>query len=158
MAVSTYDPKYCELLRDFVDSHLATKPDEVSQYGMLTRTKIAKGIGLKRDTFYRWLKDHAEFKEAFDEAWPDVVDSWVNLGTWGMAGLIKGFNATTYCYLTKVICGWQSDDAGTKNVINIENLNYLNAVKQLSPDELEARISLELQKRLPNLTNNEESP
>lgn len=153
-----YDPKYCELMHDFVDNNLATTPEEVQKYGMLTRTKIAKGIGLKRDTFYRWLKDHQEFKEAFDEVWPDVVDSWVNLGTWGLAGLIKGFNATTYCYLTKVICGWQSEDPNTKQVINIENLNYLNAVKQLSPQELELRIEQEMQQRLPNLQNNEESP
>lgn len=129
-APSKYIPHYCNVIIE-----AASEGKHIP--GMML------AIGIKsKDTWYRWQKEHPEFKEAVE--WAEIVSQayYESLGHEGMLGKIDGFNATTYAMVMNNKFGQDYKRNGTGGTeINITN-NTLN----LTPEQVTQRIAQKIEK------------
>lgn len=104
---------------------------------------VCKELRISRDTFYRWCREHEEFKSKVQEGLTYSEAWWEELGLHGMLGKMgKQFNPTMYIHRVNSQFKWQSAE-NKGNTINIENLQ----INQLSDDDLDKKIE-SLQKQL----------
>lgn len=108
-----------------------------------TNTRICATLNIPGATFYRWINENEDMKEAYEigkekrEAW------WEEVGMAGMMGKIPRFNATVYDKLTKQKLNWKDDDDKVKGTqINIENMQVLQNMQQLTDGELDKKIQV----------------
>jgi len=85
--------------------------------------------GIHKDTFYQWMYDHSELKEAYEVGKPQCESWWIDWGMKGMKGEVKGFNFQTWVAFMNNKFGWvpgnKQPDSQTNNTIHIGNLNVL---------------------------------
>lgn len=85
--------------------------------------------GIHKDTFYQWMYDHPDLKEAYEIGKPRCEAWWVAAGKEAMAGKIKGFNSNLWIMFMNNKFGWVPGNKqvaeSTTNTINISNLNIL---------------------------------
>lgn len=83
---------------------------------------------ISKDTFYRWLREHPEFKEAYEKGLPKAQSVWEDVGKQGMMGHIKGFNFNAWIAFMNNKFGWTpKNQEGTTNNINIGNVNVFQS-------------------------------
>lgn len=95
--------------------------------GGLTDTEVMAKWGISRSTFYRWKKEHPEFKTAHEIGKAQCEANHIELGRKGM---LKELDMD-YQYwrdLGKYCHNWTDKAAGNTNntQINIDNMNVLN--------------------------------
>ncbi len=133
---STYKPEFIEKMLDAMEQGASD-------------TKVMKILGICRDTFYRWLKEHDDFKEAHEYGKTFVEVHWDNVVEYGIMNP-KAVNGTLLvAYLKKRDKKWRdsSTPEGVQgNHIQIGNLN-VNNIGTLTSNQLED----EIQKRLETL-------
>lgn len=99
---------------------------------------------ISKDTFYRWLRTHEEFKEAHDIG-KDMFDSMhEQLGVEGMLN-VRDIDYQFWRDLGKFRNGWvdkSAQQAGNNTQINIDNVNIL---QQQSNEELITFINTNLE-------------
>lgn len=128
-------PKYCVEYGD--------KAIELMEEGK-SIVAVCKELRISRDTFYRWCKEHEEFKDRIQEGLTYSEAWWEELGLHGMLGKIDKFNPTMYIHRVNSQFKWQSEKS-PGNSINIENLQINN----LSDGDLDKKIaSLQSQMKL----------
>lgn len=96
---------------------------------------VCKELQISRDTFYRWCKEHDEFKAKVQEGLTYSEAWWEELGLAGMLGKINKFNPTMYIHRMNTQFKWQTDK-NPGNSINIENLQ----INTLSDKDLDLKI------------------
>lgn len=84
---------------------------------------------IHKDTFYQWMYDHPEFKEAYEIGKPQCETWWVEWGMKGMRGEVKGFNFNAWIAFMNNKFGWvpgnkNPDNQNTTN-ISIGSVNVL---------------------------------
>jgi hypothetical protein len=84
-----YDPKLC------------AKIEALGAEGK-SAPEIRRELGIPRSTWSLWVKTHADFAEAVDEADDAAQAWWINLGRLGVR-MGTNFNATAFVYITKNI-------------------------------------------------------
>lgn len=99
---------------------------ELMQKGMLD-CQIFAAFNIARDTFYRWLREHKDFKDSYDKGLSHCEAFWVEkMRNRFEAGDDKGFK---YCIaIMNNKFGWGKDDlkgSVTNNTINVDTLNVL---------------------------------
>lgn len=82
-----YDVSFCE-------KAIALGKDGAS------KTEIAVDIGCGRSTFYRWIEEHPEFRDAIKEAEAQAQAWWERKGRTAIFAS-TGFNATAYIFNMK---------------------------------------------------------
>ncbi len=85
--------------------------------------------GICKDTFYQWMYDHPDLKEAYEIGKPLCESWWTSRAKEAMLGQIKGFNANLWIMFMNNKFGWvpgnRQPDSQTNQTINIGNLNVL---------------------------------
>ena len=94
-----------------------------------------KELRISRDTFYRWLKEHDDFRESVQEGLTYSEAWWEELGLAGMLGQIDKFNPTMYIHRVNTQFKWQQE-SNPGQTVNIENLQ----INTLSEKELDKQI------------------
>lgn len=128
----------------------ASKVEEIQKLMAAGRSnaQICAEWKISERTFYRWLEDKKEFKEAYEEALPQCQAYWESMGEAGMLGQIKRFNPTLYlAFMNNKFNGWareKKEEVSTQ--INIDTLQVLQNVQQLDDKELDKKIQLTLEK------------
>ena len=124
------------------------RPSMVRELGELmeqgrSNVQICAEWNISENTFYRWLKDNKELKEAFDVALPKCQAYWETMGEAGMLGKIQRFNPTLYlAFMNNKFNGWAREKKEEpKTQINIESMQVLQNLQQLDDTELEAKIN-----------------
>lgn len=124
---------------------MVTELVELMQKGR-TNIHICAKWGVSEDTFYRWLKEKPELKEAFDNALPQCQVYWENMCEAAMLGQIKGFKANMFlAFMSRKFKNWadtKPEVVGTH--INIESMQVLQNVQNMDDAELEAKIKASL--------------
>jgi len=100
-------------------------------------------IGVKsKDTWYRWIKDYPEFKEAVEFAKISNQAFMEDIGMRAIVGTIPNFNSPTYALVmhNKFKEDYKRDTGGGDHVeVTINNLN-------LTSEEISLKIAQKLQK------------
>ncbi len=110
-------------------------------------TQVMKMLGVCRDTFYRWLRENPEFKDA--HAYAKIAEEvhWDRVGEFGIMNP-KAINGPLYVsYMKKRFKSWQESAAplsAQQNSISIHNLT-VNNVASLSTEELEKQVQARLE-------------
>jgi hypothetical protein len=90
---------------------------------------------ISRDTFYRWINEKSEFKDAYEIGLPKCEAWWTEWGMKGMKGEIKGFSFNAWIAFMNNKFKWakntQLEQQGTTN-ISIGNMNVLNQMSRES--------------------------
>lgn len=92
-----YKKEYCEMLIEHMkqgysfDSFGALLPDG----------------GASKETLYAWTRAHRRFLDAKKQGEMQARLWWEKIATAGMAGKIKGFNATVWVFSMKNRFGWK---------------------------------------------------
>ena len=110
-----------------------------------TDTKIMATWGIAKDTFYRWLREKPEFKEAHERGlvmcqswWEDRVSDSINN---------KFANSTLLLAMMNNKFGWARNAGSgdqTNNTVNIGKLT-INNIQNLNTDELREKIAQHIQ-------------
>lgn len=120
---SIYDDTYPQKLIDMMSE------------GMLN-CEIFAAWDIHKDTFYQWMYDHPEFKEAYEIGKPKCEAWWVRNGRDGATKGGKGFSYWVAIMNNKF--GWvpgnKQPDSQTNTTINIGNVNVLQNTTQLIED------------------------
>ena len=129
---SKYDPKFCDILIDVMKDggHVAM---------------ICCTLGIVKETFYNWIKDHEEFKKAYEIAKMYNEAYYEELGRRLATGSApKGANATAYAIIMNNKFGWSKRESSdlAAQTINIQNMNVLQA---LPKEELLEKIKYKLE-------------
>ncbi len=110
-------------------------------------TQVMKMLGVCRDTFYRWLRENPEFKEAHNYAKIAEEVHWDRVGEFGIMNP-KAVNGPLYvAYMKKRFKSWQESAApvsAQQNSINIHSMT-VNNVASLSTEELEKQVQARLE-------------
>jgi len=116
----------------------------------LSDTQVMAMWGKSRATFYRWLKEHPELKEAHEQGKVAFDAIHEDLGVQGMLNQ-SDINYPFWRDLGKYRHGWaEKPSAATTNTqINIDTMNVLN---EQTNEELIEYIKAQMQ-RLPELGN-----
>ena len=133
-----YNPKYCTEAFKFMSAGLS-------------ETQVMAQLDVSRSTFYRWKKEHPEFKEAVDRGSVQFDARHEKLGEQGMLKEID-IDYQFWRDLGKYRNGWtdKSVPGITNNTqINIDQMNVLN---EQSNEELLIYIKNKLNE-LPELSN-----
>lgn len=147
MAAKKSQPEVIKKGREVMcDEVMVTRLLDAMSSGKITKAMICRELQISRPTFYRWLETQEDFKEAYERGKELAEAWWDEVGIQGM--LSKKIDATLYMGFRNNYSGWQRGAglAQDNNVtsIQIENLNILNQVKQLTTEELEEQINLKL--------------
>jgi hypothetical protein len=110
-------------------------------------TQVMKMLGVCRDTFYRWLRENPEFKEAHNYAKIAEEVHWDRVGEFGIMNP-KAVNGPLYVsYMKKRFKSWRESvapESAQQNSINIQNMT-VNNVASLSTEELEKQVHARLE-------------
>lgn len=91
--------------------------------------QIYAHFGIHKDTFYQWMYDYPEFKDAYHTGKPKCESYWIEWGMKGMRGEVKGFSFQIWIAFMNNKFSWvpgnKQPDSSTTNNINIGNLNVL---------------------------------
>ncbi len=139
---SNYVPGYAQRLTEAMES------------GKVTIAMVCRDLGISRPTFYRYLDENEDFKEAYDRGKVSAEAWWDEVGIQGM--LTKKLDATIYCAFRNNISGWKRQGDGANDqgpTVNIGAVNIINQVKGLSTEQLEAEIAKKLAKLAPVKTD-----
>jgi hypothetical protein len=97
---------------------------------------------ISKDTFYRWLNEYPELREAHNIGMVKCEAVYIDLAQQAMAkGDDKGFKY--YISLMNNKFGWEKGAKGQETTINIGNMNVLN---QMSRPDLLQHVNLLLEK------------
>ncbi len=131
--VSKYTPEACDKLKEVAESG-----------GHVSQMCIALGIR-SRDTFYRWIKDYSEFKEAYEEAQLISQAFWENILLMGGLGKIPHFNFNSIAMImnNKFPDEYKRSATGSNTEINIGSINSI----EMDPKELDNKLE-SIKKRL----------
>lgn len=110
------------------------------------KAQISAHWGISRQTLDNWLKRNEDLQKAFDAGQPQAEAWWMEVGTAGMLGKVKGFNATIWMANMNNRFGWSRKDKDNMPQINIENMQVLQNMEQLNDAELDGHIHLVLEK------------
>jgi hypothetical protein len=113
-AISSYDPKHCvEIYKNMAAG--------------LSDTEVMAKWGISRGTFYRWLKEHPELKEAHESGKVAFDAIHEDLGRQGMLKQTD-IDYQFWRDLGKYRHGWadKPSAATTNTQINIDTMNILN--------------------------------
>lgn len=111
---------------------------------------IMVALRISKATFYRWLQNEAEFKEAYEFGLLTSEQWWKNFGKMGLAGpQVKQFNTNLYLAFMQKYHGWKDkvETVVTNNVF-IGNIN-VDQLKNLSAADLDKELKLRLEKLNP---------
>jgi len=87
---------------------------------------LCKKFKISGKTFYKWLDEIEEFKEAHEKGLPACEAWWVDKGMEGMQGKVKGFNAMTWIMFMNNKFKWSRNSGEQGNqTININQVNVL---------------------------------
>lgn len=119
-------------------------PEQI--YTLMTQGKldcqICMILDISRDTFYRWINEKSEFKEAHDRGLMACEAWWCDKGQSGMDGKIKGFSFNAWIAFMNNKFKWAknalTDPAQLTQNINIGSVNIL---QQKSREDLLSYIS-----------------
>lgn len=129
-AISDFNPKYC------------AEVTKIMAAGK-TETEAMSELGKSRSTFYRWKKEHPEFKEAIDLGKTFYDANIINLGRHGMLKTMD-LDFRYWKELSKNVHELKDPSSATHNTqINIDQMNVLN---EQSNDELLAYIKSQMEK------------
>jgi len=104
------------------------------------KAQIAAHWKISRQTLDNWLSKNEDLRKAFDAGQPQAEAWWMEVGTAGMLGQVKGFNATIWMANMNNRFGWSRKDKDDIPQINIENMQVLQNVQQLNDKDLDAKI------------------
>ncbi len=85
---NSYEPSMCE------------KAFELFQNGRSV-TQVCVALGIVRDTYYRWKKEHPEFCSAAEAGEQASQGYWEDLGEEGIRGQIDKFSGTPWMFTMK---------------------------------------------------------
>lgn len=139
-APTKYHPDLCAKLKEVAE-----------QGGHVPQMCAALGIKSK-DTFYRWLDQYEEFKEAYEEAKLISQAFYENVLLMGALGKIKGFNFSAMAMLMNAKFSEEYKRVGTGTEINI---GQINSIGSLTGSALDDKIKA-LQSKLGLLTDGTE--
>jgi hypothetical protein len=108
-----------------------------------TVVQICATWGISRDTFYRWLKNNKDFKEAWDNSIDACQDWWEQRYMAAMLGQIPNVKPQMVnAFMKTKFPDWQdkSKDDGNVTNINIDTLQVLQNVQGLDDDALQRKI------------------
>ncbi len=109
-------------------------------------TQIMKVLGVSRDTFYRWLRENDDFKDAHDYGKLAEELHWDKVAEVGILNP-KAINTNLYiAYMKKRFPSWRDSataSGGANTTINVGTLT-VNNLKTLSAGELEEEIAKRL--------------
>jgi hypothetical protein len=110
--------------------------------GMLD-CEICSKWRISRNTFYRWIREHDEFREAFEVGSMCCETWWAEWGKKGMRGEIKGFSFNAWIAFMNNKFKWAknalTDPGNVTNNIMIGNIQVNN---QLPRQDLIEKIKL----------------
>ena len=123
------------------------KPEYIDKICMMnaegkTVVQICSNWGISRDTFYRWLKDNKDFKEAWDNSIDSCQDWWEQRYMAAMLGQIPNVKPQMVnAFMKTKFPDWQEkkEETATTN-INIDTLQVLQNVQALDDKALDAKI------------------
>lgn len=128
MANSVGRPKGGTIYKDTYPEQLK----EMMSQGMLN-CEIWTEWGIHKDTFYQWMYDHPDLKEAYEIGKPACESWWVRNGREGALKGGKGFSYWVAIMNNKF--GWvpgnKQPDSQVNNTIHIGNVNVLQSNTQL---------------------------
>lgn len=126
-----YEPKMCAEVYKFMSAGLS-------------KTQAMAQLGISRATFYAWLKEYPDFKEAVEKGQVQFDAKHEEMGVHGMMKTMD-IDYQFWRDLGKYRNGWaEKGAAGTTNntQINVENMNVLN---DQSNEELLAYIKSQME-------------
>jgi len=129
-----YDPRMCN------------KIIEIAEQGGHIPAML-KSIGVRsKDTFYRWINEYPEFKEAYEASKLASQAFYEEVLLAGALGKIKGYNFNSVAMVmnNKFPDTYKRSATGSNTEVNIGSIN---TVEQLGGKELDKKIQL-LQKKL----------
>ena len=118
--------------------------------------EMCRAIGVRsRDTFYRWLDEFPEFREAYEESKLVSQAFYENLLLAGACGRIKNFNFNSIAMIlnNKFSDEYKRSANGSNTEINIGSIN---SIEKLDSKALDAKIEA-LQHKL-QILNPSENP
>jgi len=92
-APTKYEKKYCKMLTDHMTKGLSYE-------------SFAGLIGVTRDCLYKWEKKHKDFLYSKKIGKEKMLLTLEKMGIAGIAGKIKGFNASTWIFTMKNKAAW----------------------------------------------------
>lgn len=124
-----YKPEFCNNIADVA-----------SQGGHIPAMMLSIGVKSK-DTWYRWQREHSEFKEAVEYAELISQAYYEKLGLDACKGLIPNFSASTYAIIVnnKFSKEYKRNPTGTEINITTNNVN-------LTPEQLQQKIAQKIEK------------
>lgn len=106
----------------------AEYPDRMTklmQQGALD-CQIAADLKISNSTFYRWLDEIPDFRDAYDLGQPACEAWWIERGLEGMQGKLKKFNCTAWIAFMNNKFKWiKANTPDTTQTININQMNVL---------------------------------
>lgn len=110
--------------------------------------KMCQAIGIgSYETFYRWLDDYPEFRDAYNKAKLGSLAFYEDILLAGGLGRIKGFNFNSIAMImNNKFPDFYKRGAGTGANTEI-NIGSINSIENLSTEDLDKKIE-SLQKKL----------
>lgn len=129
-----YDPSMCQIILNVAE-----------QGGHVPAMMKAIGI-LSKDTFYRWLREHPEFNEAYEASKVASQAFYEEILLAGAIGKIKNFNFNALAMTMNNKFGEEYKRNATGSTTEI-NVGSINSIEHLDSKELDKKI-LKLQEKL----------
>lgn len=117
---------------------------------------MLKAIGVRsKDTFYRWLREYPDFKEAYESSKIASQAFYEEVLLAGALGKIKGYNFNSIAMVmnNKFSDEYKRSATGSNTEVNIGSIN---SIEKLGGAELDRKIAL-LQKKLNIIPAEEEN-
>lgn len=127
--VPKYQPSYCEEIIKVA-----------AEGGHIAQMRVAIDCRSK-ETWYRWINEYPEFKEAVEYAELISQAFYERLGLMGAMGEVKNFNATTYALIMNNKFSDEYKRSGNSSNTEI-TINQVN----MTPEQLEQKIAQKLQR------------
>ena len=115
---------------------------------------MCKAIGIKsKDTFYRWIKEHKSFGDAYDTSKVESQAFYEDILLAGALGRIKNYNFNSLAMTMNNKFGDEYKRSATGSNTEI-NIGAINTIEQMSSVELDKRIK-QLNNKLSLITYDE---
>ena len=110
--------------------------------------QMCKAIGIRsRDTFYRWLQQYPEFKDAYEASKLESQSFYENLLLAGALGKIEKFNFPSIAMILNNKFGDDYKRSGTGGSNTEITIGAINTIEAMTEDQLSNKIK-SLQKKL----------
>jgi hypothetical protein len=130
------------------------------KYSKLVLDMMSKGdsviaccaeIGIAKDTFYNWVKEHSDFSDAYNRGMVLAERWWENIGKNGVLGLeITDMNGTTgrvhpgmYAFFMKNRFKWTDR---VEQTISADVNTTVDDITEMTPEQRKQRIAELMQK------------